>query len=386
MGADGLAWIGAELQRRGDEGLRRQLRCCERIGAATAVVDGRKVVNFSSNDYLALASSALNDAVIRAVAQSGWGSGASPLVTGRTPWHAELEQRLAQFEGTESALVFPTGYAANVGAITALVGRGDTVFSDALNHASIIDGCRLSRAELILYPHGDMTRLEKALKRCHGNGRRLIVSDGLFSMGGDLAPLHDLVALAERYDAMTLIDEAHATGVFGARGRGTAEYFGVESRITVRVGTLSKALGSLGGFVTGPQVLVDWLVQRARSYVYSTAMPAACAAAGMAALDLVQREPHRRSQLLERSRWLREALSAEGFECAPSASHIIPVHVGDADRTMAMSERLVRQGILVAGIRPPSVPKGNSLLRISVTYGHTQEMLEQLVEALRRAR
>jgi len=293
-----------------------------------------------------------------------------------------LERQLAEFEQTEAALLFTTGYAANVGVVTALVGRGDAVFSDALNHASIVDGCRLSRAEVFVYPHADVDALAAMLADSRRFRRRLIVTDGLFSMDGDVAPLDRLAELAERHDAMLVVDEAHATGVFGANGRGTCEAAGVEDRVDARVGTLSKGLGGIGGFVVGRRALVDWLVNKARPYVFSTALPPAAAAASCAALDIVRDEPARRGDLLQRAATLREALREQGWDVGPSESQIIPLVVGDAGRTMRSAATLRERGYLVPPIRPPSVPEGASRLRLSLSYGHTPEMLAGLLAAL----
>ncbi len=293
-----------------------------------------------------------------------------------------MEQQLAEWLGSEAALVFASGYAANCGTIAAVVGRGDAVFGDAKNHASLIDGCRLSRAEVFVYPHGDVDALARQLQSTGQTRRRLIVTDSLFSMGGDRAPLSDLADLAERHGAMLLVDEAHATGVFGPRGTGLVEELGLADRVHVRMGTLSKVLGSAGGFVAGQRLLIDWLVNRARSYVFSTAHPpAVCAAAG-AALEIVREEPWRRTELLERAAGLRERLQAAGWNVGASSSQIIPLIVGDAGRTMHLAAQLREAGFWIPGIRPPSVPEGESLLRLSLTWGHTKAQLDELVQTL----
>jgi 8-amino-7-oxononanoate synthase len=344
-----------------------------------------ELINFSANDYLALAADArLIAAAHEAALREGWGAGASPLVTGHSQSHRELEERLARFMGTEAALVFPSGFAANSGTIAALVGRGDVVLADQKNHASLIDGCRLSRAKVQVYPHRDMARLAELLRESAGFRRRLIVTDTLFSMDGDLAPLAKLIELAARHGAMLMIDEAHAIGVFGAGGGGAAEHLGVDADIPIRVGTLSKALGSAGGFVAGSRKLIEWLVNRARSYVFSTAHPPAVAAAAIAALDIVREEPHRRVTLLERAAELRRALREQGWNIGDAAGQIIPIIIGDARTTMQIAGRLRERGLFVPGIRPPSVPEGESLLRISLSYGHTAEMIERLVAELSR--
>jgi 8-amino-7-oxononanoate synthase len=359
------------------------------------VIDGHEAINFGSNDYLNLAADPrLTAAVAAALLEFGWGSGASPLVTGHAQPHRRLEQRLAEFEGTEAALVFSSGFAANAGAVAALAAVGDVVFTDRKNHASLIDGCRLSRADVRTYPHADFHALERLLSKtsterdrapCEawsGARRRLIVTDGLFSMDGDLAPLTELAELAQRYGAMLLVDEAHATGVFGRQGRGVAEHFDLENQVHVRVGTLSKALGCMGGFVAGSRSLIQWLVNRARPYVFSTAMPAANAAAALAALDIVANEPERRAELLARADGLRAQLAPYCWNIGRSASQIIPIIVGQPARAVALSAALLERGLFVPAIRPPTVPEGEACLRISLTCGHTDDMIAKLLEVL----
>ena len=299
-------------------GLRRQRSVREGPqGIASIRWGGRTLVNFGSNDYLGLAARGLCQAVCQTIEEVGWGSGASPLITGRGAVHDALEQALARFEGTESALLFSSGYAANLGTIAALAGKGDAVYLDAKNHASIIDGCRLSGARLQVYPHADAGFLQRCLARRDDFRRRLIVTDSLFSMDGDFAPLADLAELAEQYGAMLMVDEAHATGVFGRSGRGLCEELGVENGVHVRIGTLSKALGSMGGFVAGSARLIEWLVNRARPYIFSTAPPEAMAAAALEALDVVTREPHRRLILLETRREVARRAPKSGLEHGP---------------------------------------------------------------------
>jgi 8-amino-7-oxononanoate synthase len=367
-----LDWLDDALGDLDRRGLRR-----------TLAVHDKGLVNFGSNDYLGLAADPRIAAAVRdAVDRYGWGSGASPLVTGRTELHAELERKLAEFEGTEAALLFPTGYAANVGTITALVGKGDAIYSDELNHASIIDGCRLSGAAIHVYPHRDLVRLDQLLSESPKVRRRLIVTDSLFSMTGDLAPLEGLTELAARHGCMLMVDEAHATGVFGARGRGVCEEAAVEHRVEIRVGTLSKALGSTGGFVAGAQRLIDWLTNRARPYVFSTAAPAAVAAAGFAALEIVRREPGKRQYVLSLGQYLRHQMRSIHIDYQSKFSQIVPVFLGEPNRALAASAELRRRGFFVPAIRPPSVPEGQSLLRISLTALHTKEQIDALVAAL----
>lgn len=387
--SDRTAWIDDELGRLAKANLDRHLQTFDGRQGVELTIDGRTYVNFGSNDYLGLAADPrLAEAACEAAQRSGWGSGASPLVVGHSAEHAALERALAEFEGCEAALLFSTGYAANVGTVTALVGRGDVVYSDGLNHASIVDGCRLSRAEVRVYRHADAAHLAELLKQeavtfnTATFRRRLIVTDGLFSMDGDAAPLAALADLAERFEAMLLVDEAHATGVLGAGGRGSCEAAGIEERVDVRVGTLSKALGSVGGFVVGRRAVVEWLVNRARPYVFSTALPPAAAAASLAAIDIVRREPERRRKLAETAAALRLTLSTQGWDLGPSASQIVPLVVGDAAETMRLAAALRERGLLVPPIRPPSVPEGASRLRLSLSYGHTPAMIGRLVATL----
>lgn len=382
-----LDWIDDELAKLRAAHLDRHLQTFAGRQGAEISIDGRSYVNFGSNDYLGLAG---DDRLARAASQAaqvaGWGSGASPLVVGHAAEHELLERELADFEGCEASLLFSTGYAANLAAVAAVVGRGDVVFSDELNHASIVDGCRLSRAEVRVYPHNDVTQLAALLREAGSFERRLIVTDGLFSMDGDVAPLAELADLADRHDCMLAVDEAHATGVLGAEGRGSCEAAGIESRVDVRVGTLSKALGGVGGFVVGSRALIDWLVNRARPYIFSTAMPAASAAASRSALRIVREEPARRVELAARAAKLREALTAQGWNLGPSASQIIPLVVGDAERALQLSAGLRERGFLVPAIRPPSVPADGSRLRLCLTWQHTPDMIDGLLRELRPLR
>ncbi|MEX2172460.1 MAG: 8-amino-7-oxononanoate synthase [Pirellulales bacterium] len=385
-----LAWIADELVALERAGLRRELVAHEGPQAATIAIGGTPLINFSSNDYLGLANDArLTTAAARAADECGWGAGASPLVTGRSTWHARLEARLAAWEGAEAALVFPSGFAANAGTIPALVGEGDAIFGDAHNHASLIDGCRLAKAERFIYRHADAAHLAELLDATRVQfRRRLIVTDTVFSMDGDLAPLPQIAKLATEHEAMLLVDEAHATGVWGEHGRGVVEHFAasepdVERAVAVRMGTLSKALGSAGGFVCGGQMLIDWLANRARTYVFSTAAPAATAAAALAALEIVENEPQNRRDLLTRAEELRRRLAEAGWNVGCSQSQIIPLIVGDPRRAVALSSRLRERGLLVPAIRPPTVPEGQSLLRISLCHHHGPGMVETLLNALR---
>jgi 8-amino-7-oxononanoate synthase len=387
MPLDALQWIDEELQALEAQDLLRQLRSRDGMQSASVALEGKEFANFGSNDYLGLASDRrLADAVAEATKQFGWGSGASPLITGRAELHRRLEERIAEFEGTESALLFTSGFAANSGAIAALVGPGDAVFADRKNHASLFDGCRLSRADVRVYPHADCRALDELLEKSSTYRRRLIATDSLFSMDGDLAPLTELVEIAEKHGAMLLVDEAHATGVFGAKGCGVCEMLGVEDRVSLRIGTLSKALGSIGGFAVGSRSVIEWLVNRARPYIYSTAMPAAVSAAGLAALDIVRGEPRRRIDLLATADEIRRQIAAQGWRVGDSASQIVPIVVGEPQKAVSLSEKLRDRGLFVPAIRPPTVPEGESCLRVSLSYRHTPKMIEKLLSSLEELR
>jgi 8-amino-7-oxononanoate synthase len=379
-----LSWIDGELAALARKHLLRDLPAPLAKQGAVVEVYGRRLVNFASNDYLGLAGDErLVRTAAEAVAASGVGCGSSPLICGRGEAHAALERRLAEFEGAEAALLFPSGFAANAGIIPALVDRGDAIFADAKNHASLIDGCRLSRAETHVYPHGNIEALDRLMRETRAR-RRLIVTDTLFSMDGDLARLAPIAEAAARYDAMLLLDEAHATGVFGLHGRGVAEAMSIEGDGVIRVGTLSKALGAAGGFVAGSRSLIQWLANRARTYVFSTAQPAAISAAAIVALDIVAEQPQRRAGLLGTAAHLRERLQQQGWNTGLSASQIIPIVIGSPSEAVRLSESLRERGYWVPAIRPPSVPEGESLLRLSLTAAHTPEMIEGLLEALER--
>ena len=373
--------LEAELARLEDAGLRRRLRALAAAPDAETVLDGRPVLLFSSNNYLGLATHpALRAAACAAIERYGCGTGASRLVAGHLDLHEAVETKLAAFKGTEAALLFPSGYQANVGAITALVGRGDHVYSDALNHASIVDGCRLSRATVHVYPHRDVRALEADLVTTPRGGRRLIVTDSVFSMDGDRAPLAALAALAKEYHTWLMVDEAHATGALGPRGAGLAEADGVGACITVHMGTLGKALGGAGAYVAGARALIDVLVNRARTFVYTTGLAPASVAAAGAALDVVVAEPERRATLADNAARLREGLAALGLDVRGD-THIVPVVVGDNRAALALAEGLLARGVLVQAIRPPTVPAGTARLRVSPMATHSAAQLERVLAA-----
>ena len=378
-----LDWIDHELQKLAGNTLLRQR--ISRSGKLTTqvVIDGRRYLNFASNDYLGIAADrSLNEIVAKTILQGGWGSGASPLIVGRTVLHAELERRLAEFLDCEAALLFPTGFAANMGTIPALVGKHDLIFSDAKNHASIIDGCRLSGAKVIVYPHVDSQALAELMATHQTTGRRLIVSDSLFSMDGDVAPIEQLVMLANEHNAMLMVDEAHALGVIGANGQGVSADCNVLGKVDIVVGTLSKSLGSHGGFVAGSSKLIDYLANRARSYVFSTAAPVANAAVALAALNVIRDQPKRRERLIELATYLRQQLVSLDWNIGTSEHHIVRVILGQPEDAVSLTTYLRENGFWVPCIRPPTVPPGESCLRISLSSSHSQQMIDALLESL----
>jgi 8-amino-7-oxononanoate synthase len=381
------SWMDEDLNERRLQNLYRQRRLVQSAQGARVRLEGREYVNFSSNDYLNLAGDArLARAACRAARRYGTGAGASPLISGYLRPHRALERDLAGWQGTEAALVFSSGFAANLALVGSLAGPGDALFSDELNHASLIDGCRLSRARVHIYRHADANHLHDLMLGEKEARRRLILTDSVFSMDGDLAPLADLLDLATRHDGLLLLDEAHATGVLGEHGRGAVELLaptqaGGPDRL-LKVGTLSKALGAQGGFVCGSRRLIAWLVNHARPYIYSTALAPPSAAAARRAVAVVRQEPERRRHLLRLAEGLRDRLRASGIEAGNSRCQIVPVIVGDAREALELSQRLQRAGVWVPAIRPPSVPEGTARLRISLTAGHDEEDVRRLVELL----
>ncbi len=374
--------LGAELDQTRAEGLYRTLRNVTSAQGPRIQLDGREFLNFSSNDYLALANDpVLKQAGVDAMEKYGVGAGASRLVSGNLQPYEDLERRLTAFKAKEAALVFSSGYAANVGTIAALVGERDVVILDKLDHASIIDGARQSGATIRVYPHKNLKKLGAILQQCGTFRRVLIVTETVFSMDGDLAPLAETVALKEKYGAWLMIDEAHATGLYAKNRRGLAEATGVEDKIDVTLGTLSKALGSLGGFVVGSQVLIDYLRNRARSLIYSTALPPAVCAASAAAVDFVmsERGQERRDRLWRNVSLMKNGLSALGIQ-NESRSPIIPIILGNEAATVDASRGLYERGIFVPAIRFPTVPKGKARLRVTVTAAHEQPDVEQFVK------
>ncbi|WP_243688451.1 8-amino-7-oxononanoate synthase [Geotalea toluenoxydans] len=378
--------FGEELESLRAAGLFRSMRLVEGEQSSRIILDGREVLLLCSNNYLGLADHPLlKEAAIRAVERFGVGSGAARLVSGNMELHLRLEERIAAFKGTEAALVFNSGYAANTGIISAIAGRGDLIFSDRLNHASIVDGALLSRAKVIRYSHNDMVALRRLLEENRStSGRRIIVTDGVFSMDGDLAKLAELVALKGEFGALLMVDDAHGTGVLGEHGRGSAELCGVMDRIDIHMGTLGKALGSFGAYAAASEEIIDYLVNRARSFIFSTSLPPAVLAASIAAFDLVDSPAGAdlRKGLAANSTQFKDGLENAGFNTMGSETQIVPVFVGGAEETMEFSRKLLDQGIFVQGIRPPTVPVGSCRLRCTLMATHSQADVDRAVAAI----
>jgi glycine C-acetyltransferase/8-amino-7-oxononanoate synthase len=382
--------VTAELERAlaelSDAGLHRRLRLISGPQGPRVVLDGRPVLLLCSNNYLGLADHPrVCEAAVDAIGRWGVGAGASRLVSGSMTIHRRLEERLAAFKGTESAVLFGSGYLANVGVVGALAGDGEgVVFSDELNHASIVDGCRLARARTVVYRHCDTEHLQELLREA-GSRPKVIVTDSVFSMDGDVAPLAELVELARAHGALLVVDEAHGTGCLGPDGRGAIADAGLEGRVDVVVGTLGKALGSYGAYAACSQTVAQWLVNRARSLIFSTALPPPAVAAALAALDVVMAEPERRRRLHDNADVLRAELAREGFDTTGSQTQIIPLVVGDPQTAVAMCEAALERGIFAQAIRPPTVPAGTSRLRLAVMATHTRDELRSAARALGQA-
>jgi len=378
-----MATFPAELTAIKEKNLYRSLRRLDKAQGPRVFIEGQEFINFSSNDYLGFAC---HESIIRAatdaVRQWGTGSGASRLVSGSLGIHHELEERIAAFKREERALLFSSGFQANLGTLQALVGRGDTILLDRYCHASLVDGARLSGARLRIYPHLDLNRLGELLAKIT-EGRKLVVTDTYFSMDGDIAPLDDLVSLCRRHDAMLLVDDAHAVGVMGPTGRGLTEHFGVEGQIDAVMGTFSKALGSQGGFVAGSSTLTDYLINKARTLIYTTGPTPASSGASLQAIALIENDAGPRETLWSHVHFLREKFSALGFDVSKSQGPILPLMIGSTPGVLALSDKLRVAGILAPAIRPPTVPKGTDRIRFTVTAKHKREDLEHLVEILK---
>ncbi len=381
-------FFGREIERLKRKDSYRWLRGMEGATGPRMQVDGREVIVLCSSNYLGLANHPrLKTAAIEATDRLGVCSAASRLIAGNNELYRMLEERLAAFKGRGAALVYSTGYMANLGVISALVKEGDVVYTDALSHASIIDGCRLSRAAVKIFPHNDLDALKDLLKSDKGFRRKLIVVDGVYSMEGDLAPLPDLTKLAKSYDALLMLDDAHGTGVLGEEGGGTSEHFGLKGSdaVDIEIGTLGKALGSFGAYVVGSRDLREYLINRSRSFIFTCALAPSALAAAIAALEVLQQEPGHRQRLWANVRHFRESLHRLGLSTEPSVTHILPVMTYERQRTMELCERLLELGIFCQGIRPPTVPPGTSRLRFTVTAEHTRADLDQALGAIEKS-
>ena len=388
MRRDPLAYLTTELTSLKDQGLYRPLRVLEDEQKPTTTFDHRQVVNLSSNNYLGLTTHPrLRERALEATRRFGVGTGSVRTIAGTMAIHMELERRLAEFKNTEAVVVFQSGFAANAGTVSAVLGKDDVVVSDELNHASIIDGCRLSRATIKVFPHKDVDAARRVLQALpsvnarNPESRTLLITDGVFSMDGDLGSLPALCALAEEYGCIMMVDDAHASGVFGRNGRGTIDHFNVHGRVDIQVGTLSKAIGVLGGYVAGTRALVDFLYHRARPFLFSTSHPPAVAAACIAAIDVLLEEPQIIDRLWDNTRFFKAGLARLGFNTGLSESPVTPVIVGDGALAMTLSDRLFQAGVFAQGIASPTVPAGKARVRTIVTATHTRDELQFALDA-----
>jgi glycine C-acetyltransferase len=374
---DPLSFLTAELDSLKQQGLFRHLRILEGEQKATATIDHRQVVNLSSNNYLGLTTHPkLREAARTALDRLGAGSGSVRTIAGTMSIHMELEERLAAFKNTEAVVVFQSGFAANAGTVAAVLSKDDVVVSDELNHASIIDGCRLSRAAIKVFPHKDVDAARRVLQDLPATQRKLLITDGVFSMDGDLGAVPALCALAEEFGCIMMVDDAHASGVFGKNGRGTIDHFNVHGRVDIQVGTLSKAIGALGGYVAGSRALIDFLYHRARPFLFSTSHPPAVAAACLAAIDVLEQEPQIIDRLWENTRFFKAGLQSLGFNTGLSQSPITPVIAGEGALAMKLSDRLFQEGVFAQGIAFPTVARDKARVRTIVTATHTRDELQ----------
>jgi 8-amino-7-oxononanoate synthase len=389
-----------------EKGLYRELKYLGTAQGPYCIIESKKVMMLSSNNYLGLCNdSRLKKAACAAIEKYGVGSGGSRLLAGSFELHKELEEKIARFKGTEASIVFNTGYMANIGVISAIADKNWTIYCDRLNHASIIDGIRLSGAKLVIYKHADIGDLTKKIERYHSK-KGLIITDGIFSMDGDIAPLKDIVDIAKKYDLLTMVDDAHATGVIGPNGAGTADYFGVKGKVDIQMGTLSKAIGSEGGYIAGNRELIDYLKNKARSFIYSTAIAPHNIAAAICALEIIKKEPERRSVLLKNAAFVKSELFGAGLvknmiindklneeeiinpkfiECGEEKkpiTPIIPIMIGETNLCVEFSKRLFEEGLYIPAVRPPTVPEGTSRLRMTVTASHTEEDLRRAIDII----
>jgi glycine C-acetyltransferase len=383
---DPLAYLGDQVAEWKKAGTYQRLRVLEGPSAAESRFDGKEVINLASNNYLGLTTHPkLIEAAIAATRKYGAGSGAVRTISGTMDLHMELERRIARFKNVEACVVFQSGFAANAGTVAAVLTPEDHIISDELNHASIIDGCRLSKAKIHVFPHKDHQAANRILEELGGQaGRKLLITDGVFSMDGDIAPLPDLVAAAERHGAIMMIDDAHSSGVLGRNGRGTVDHFGLHGRVDIQVGTLSKAIGVLGGYVCGTRDLIEFLYHRARPFLFSTSHPPPVAAACLAAFDVLENEPERIERLWENTRYFKQGLTSAGFNTGISETPITPVIVGEAARAHQFSAELFQEGVLATGIGFPTVAKDRARVRTIVTAAHAREELDRALDVFRR--
>src|SRR5580704_16128876 len=386
-----LAYLHDQIEEWKRDGVYQRLRILQSESAAESRFDGKEVINLASNNYLGLTTHPkLREAAIDAVKRFGVGSGAVRTISGTMSLHMQLEERIAAFKNVEACVVFQSGFAANAGTVSALLGPEDHIISDELNHASIIDGCRLSRAKIRVFPHKDTAAAEKILAELDGvSGRKLLISDGVFSMDGDIGPLPGLVEAAEKHGAIMMVDDAHSSGVLGRAGRGTIDHFGLHGRVDIQVGTLSKAIGALGGYVCGTKDLIEFLYHRARPFLFSTSHPPSVTATCQAAFDVLEQEPERMENLWKNTRYWKQELGALGFNIGgvntpASETPITPIIIGDGKLTMDFSRELFKEGVMGTGIAFPTVPEGKARIRTIVTATHTKEELDQALETLKR--
>jgi glycine C-acetyltransferase len=382
--ANPLGYLTEQLEAWRKAGSYQRLRVLESPCEPISRFDGREVINLASNNYLGLADHPkLIEAQVEAATRFGAGSGAVRTISGTMSIHMQLEERIADFKRTEACVVFQSGFAANSGTVAAILSPEDHIVSDALNHASIIDGCRLSKAKIHVFPHKDTERAAEILKELDGaGGHKLLITDGVFSMDGDIGPLPALVEMAERHGAIMMIDDAHSSGVLGRNGRGTVDHFGLHGRVDVQVGTLSKAIGVLGGYVCGSRDLIEFLYHRARPFLFSTSHPPAVAAACLAAFDILEKEPERIERLWENTGYFKSHLKTAGFDTGASETPITPIMIGEAKTAHAFSAALFENGLLATGIGFPTVPEGKARIRTIVTATHTRDMLDRALEIL----
>jgi len=385
MRTDPLAYLGHELDSLKEQNLYRRLRILDGEQKAHTSFDQRSVVNLSSNNYLGLTTHPrLRERALQAIEEFGVGSGSVRTIAGTMEIHMELERRLAEFKQVEAVVVFQSGFAANAGTVSAVLNKEDVVISDSLNHASIIDGCRLSRAAIKVFPHKDVDAARAIIKDLPADQRKLLITDGVFSMDGDLGPLPELCALAEETECIMMVDDAHASGVFGKNGRGTVDHFGMHGRVDIQVGTLSKAIGALGGYVAGNKNLIEFLYHRARPFLFSTSHPPAVAAACIAALDVLMEEPQIIDQLWDNTRFFKAGLERLGFDTGLSESPITPVIAGDSAKANALSDRLFQEGVFAQAIAFPTVARDKARVRTIVTATHSRDDLQYALDAFQK--